>query len=480
MPNSTDSLPITRMLPGVHRVRRAKANRVFEYWYAWRGGPQILAAAASNPRSLAREVARKAPTAAAAYRTQARPEKRPVDHLTLYGLITRYLELMTVDRSLAPRTKVDRRKHLDVVRTELGELTLNALTAPKARSFLLGWRDRRAATPKTADELLGALSLVFNWAVNRGELALNPVANFPRIYEVNRAEIIWEPHHLQTILAHADPPVAAAIRLAAVTGLRKNDLIALPWSAVKDSAIIWQTGKSRGRKTVVIPITEDVRAVLDELERGACPTVLATSEGEPWTPPGNGLDSGVRRARVDADDAARARNGPGATAGLEGLRFHDLRGTAATNFIRAGLPLDDVATILGWELDRVKEIARRYVTGEAIGLGMIARLEEGWNRRATVKPAVKPTPRGGARRRSNAVRAVAGELGLEPRMTVPKTVVLPLHHSPAGPAFPQRSVRRRRSDRPNRFGMQHPLSRLFSVCAKKVEMGACGLSNPWL
>ncbi|WP_312570815.1 hypothetical protein [Brevundimonas sp.] len=86
----------------MHRVRRAKANRVFEYWYAWRGGPQILAAAASNPRSLAREVARKAPTAAAAYRTQARPEKRPVDHLTLYGLITRYLELMTVDRSLAP------------------------------------------------------------------------------------------------------------------------------------------------------------------------------------------------------------------------------------------------------------------------------------------------------------------------------------------------------------------------------------------
>ena len=31
---------------------------------------------------------------------------------------------------------------------------------------------------------------------------------------------------------------------------------------------------------------------------------------------------------------------------------------------------------------------------------------------------------------------MAGELGLEPRMTVPKPVVLPLHHSPAGPARP--------------------------------------------
>lgn len=54
---------------------------------------------------------------------------------------------------------------------------------------------------------------------------------------------------------------------------------------------------------------------------------------------------------------------------------HDLRGTAATHYILAGLPLDDVATILGWELRRVTEIARCYVTGEAIGMGMIARLQ---------------------------------------------------------------------------------------------------------
>ena|GEM_PF-3984998 len=32
------------------------------------------------------------------------------------------------------------------------------------------------------------------------------------------------------------------------------------------------------------------------------------------------------------------------------------------------------------------------------------------------------------------MKELAGELGLEPRMTVPKTAVLPLHHSPAGMA----------------------------------------------
>lgn len=92
-------------------------------------------------------------------------------------------------------------------------------------------------------------------------------------------------------------------------------------------------------------VSTHVKAVLDDLDRGECPTVLQTSDGLPWTPPGNGLDSGVRRARLEADEAAK-RSGR-SSAGLEGLRFHDLRGTAATNFIRAGLPLDDVATILG-------------------------------------------------------------------------------------------------------------------------------------
>lgn len=102
--------------------------------------------------------------------------------------------------------------------------------------------------------------------------------------------------------------------------------------------------------------------------------------------------SGVRRARMDADEAARTRNGPGATAGLEGLRFHDLRGGPASRRCRHHPGLG----VGSGEGDRA-----RHITGEAIGLGMIARLAQGRNRRATVKP----TPRGGGRRRSKPTRA---------------------------------------------------------------------------
>lgn len=367
---------ISAMLPGVHRVSKQLAGgRVAEYWYAWRGGPRILAASANNVPALAREVAKLTPAAITAYQQH---QVRAPDTVSFYGLVTRYLAALEADTKLSPRTKADRRKYLDVARTDLGTMEVRAFDSRRARGHLIQWRDGYAATPKTADERLGAVSAVLSWAADRGELAANPVKEFPRIYKVNRAELIWEPQHLATLLRGAAEEFDHAVRLAALTGLREHDLIRLPWSAVGDKAIVWQTGKSRGRKTVVIPITKPLAVLLAEIPRRDCVTVLSSSRKRPWTLAG--LAAALRRARIDAQKHAAKIAGipydpenPPETA-IDGLRFHDLRGTAATNFISAGLQLDEVALILGWKLERVREIAARYISGEAMGLAMVKRL----------------------------------------------------------------------------------------------------------
>ncbi|MDP3853653.1 tyrosine-type recombinase/integrase [Phenylobacterium sp.] len=360
------------MLPGVHRVRVSLAGgRRREYWYAWRGGPRILEATAQGDAALDREVARLTPRAAAAYEAERSPR---ADNFTFYGLITRYLVHLESDGKLGARTKSDRRKHLDVARADLGTMELQAFESRKARGFLITWRDGYKATPKTADDRLAAVGAVLQWAADRGELAGNPVKDFPRIYKVDRADIIWRTQDLAVLLAHAAPEFDHAVRLAGLTALRESDLIGLPWSAVGENAIIWQTGKSRRRKTVVIPITPPLRALLSAIPRRDAVTVLTSSRGLPWTI--SGLAAALRRARQDALKLAREKAGdPAAVSGIEGLRWHDLRGTAATNFILAGLTLDEVAMILGWKLDRVKEIAARYVSGEAMGMAMIRRLK---------------------------------------------------------------------------------------------------------
>lgn len=367
---------ISAMLPGVHRVSKTLADgRLATYWYAWRGGPRILAASANTPAALAREVAKATPAAITAYEQH---QTRAPDTVSFYGLVTRYLASLEADTKLSDRTKADRRKYLDVARTDLGTMELRAFESRKARGFLIKWRDGYAAIPKTADERLAAVSTVLSWAADRGEIAGNPVKDFPRIYKVNRAELIWETKHLAILLRGAAQEFDHAVRLAALTGLREHDLIRLPWSAIGEKAIVWQTGKSRGRKTVVIPITKPLQALLAEIPQRDCVTVLSSSRKRPWTIAG--LAAALRRARIEAQEHAAKiagiefdqANPP--TTGIEGLRFHDLRGTAATNFILAGLQLDEVALILGWKLERVKEIAARYVSGEAMGLAMVKRL----------------------------------------------------------------------------------------------------------
>lgn len=381
----TDSLTVNQMLPGVHKIRRRRGDRFFEYWYAWRGGPQVMAVCAPSPEARDAAVLKAAPAAIAQFQANASSD----DRTTLYGMFVRYLAYMKTLTDISERTKSDRRKHLSIAKEELGEMEVRALESKKARPYFIDWRDKRASTPKTADDLLGAVSTVFNWAVDRGELKLNPVAEFPRIYSVNRSLIIWTEPQLQLILAMADTEAAWAIKLAAYTGLRKNDLIRLAWTAVRENAIVMQTGKSKGKKTVVIPITAQIRAVLDEIPRRGV-TILTSSDGLPWKAPGHGLDSAVRRARLAAIEHVRKVEGPAAPDPFEGLRFHDLRGTAAHFFLKTGLDEEEVADLFGWELDQVHEIQKRYVSTDAIAEGMLAKLEfKNRSKTKAVKRAVK-------------------------------------------------------------------------------------------
>jgi integrase len=374
------SLDVTKMLPGVHRVRKTRADgTLVEFWYAWRGGPQILKVEARSDAALAQEVNRRAPGAVAAFEAERRPggNSKFID-----GLITRYLIAMA-ETDLSPRTKADRRKYLDTVRIDLGELELKALDSKRARSVLLKWRDRYASTPKTADERLGALSVVLQWAVDRGDLASNPAKDFPRLYKSNRAEIIWQPEDLELLKPHCATELWNAVQLAAHTGLRMGDLTHLPWGAIGQHAIVWQTAKSRGRRTVVIPITDELRAVLDAIPRSKkALTVLVSARDRPWTLAG--LGSAMQRAYVDARELFRKQaNDPKAAGPLDHLHFHDLRGTAVTNFVRAGLELGDIAQIVGWSRDKIQQIAARYVTAEVIGLAIVERMR----RNKTERPA---------------------------------------------------------------------------------------------
>ncbi|MES2255134.1 MAG: site-specific integrase [Pseudomonadota bacterium] len=196
-----------------------------------------------------------------------------------------------------------------------------------------------------------------------GRLASNQCEGIPHLHKSNRADIIWTPDDMQILLAHASPEMAQATRLAALSGLRKGDLLKLAWNHVhlEKRYIELKTGKSRGRRTVLIPVTPELRALLEAIPKRST-TVLTSSKKRPWTE--DGFGSSWWKTMQDAG------------MGESDLRFHDLRGTAATNFHRARFENREIAETLGWSEERVERLIDRYVKRDEIIKDRIRRLEK--------------------------------------------------------------------------------------------------------
>jgi integrase len=131
-------------------------------------------------------------------------------------------------------------------------------------------------------------------------------------------------------------------------------------------AIVFATGKSRGRREAIIPLYGALRDVLNRIPKRS-PIVLTNTQARPWTADGfkSSFSTAKQRAKIDKD-----------------VHFHDLRGTAATKFYIAGLSTRVIAEILAWseDQDQVERIIRRYVDRAAATKAIIRQLNEAKSR----------------------------------------------------------------------------------------------------
>jgi integrase len=326
------------------------------YWYAWRGGPRLR----GEPGS---------PEFIASY-NEAIEERRTPDQSRFRALVTLYRASADYS-SLAPSTRKNWSIWLDRIGEYFGGLRIAQFDRPeKIRPVIRRWRNKWADKPRTADYALQVLSRVLAHAVDPlGKIAANPCEGIKRLYSSDRSEIIWTEADIADFKAARTPKgkaacsaeLAHAVDLASHTGLRLSDLIRLSWSHIGDDAIVLRTGKSRQRREAIVPLYDDVRAVLERVPKVAI-TVLTTTRRKPWT--ASGLSTAVQRVKAAAKWDERD------------LHFHDLRGTAATKFYVAGLSVRVIAEIMGWEEETVEKIIRRYVGRRAATRAAIAQLNE--------------------------------------------------------------------------------------------------------
>lgn len=362
------------MPAGLHIVTKRKPGKpIRHYVYAWRGGPQILMKEGGAKPAITKEL-----TDAAA------EERRKGHHLgdeTIASLIAQYKAPTCPEWArLAQSTKTDYTTWLDRIRDEFGKTPLRVFHDRRIRADVLEWRDRWINQPRSADAAITAFSALLSWAYGRGKLPMNILTDVTRLYEHDRSDIIWQATDFERFMPEASVEVREAVGLAAGTGLRRGDLVRVPWSAVGDHAIVWQTGKSKGRTMIVVPLLPETRAVLKRIkarhaaEMAALPekkrkplpeTILSNSSWRSWTPKGFG-------SRFND-----AKNDSGIT-----VHLHDLRGTFATRCMIAGLTDQEIADILGWSTKDVAKIRIKYVSQSRVVVAIGERIAAVSNGRA--------------------------------------------------------------------------------------------------
>ena len=164
--------------------------------------------------------------------------------------------------------------------------------------------------------------------------------------------------------------VWAVVMFGLWTGQRESDVLAMSWGSIDPSGRI-RVKQFKTDARVLIPMGEPLAALVASLPKAAT-TILTNSRGQPWTP--DGFRTSFHKAR--------------AKAGIKGVTFHDLRGTAVTamdswsvtapqlppiahDFIRlalAGCSTPEIAAVTGHAIKDVDAILETHYLGGRFAL----------------------------------------------------------------------------------------------------------------
>lgn len=212
-----------------------------------------------------------------------------------------------------------------------------------------GWTGERVAggaSGATVNRNLNLISGLFRWAIRCGYVTDNPVRRVERFSERGRArETYLTAAESRALVASARPGICDVVLTALHTGMRRGELLALRWAHVdldRRQLVVSAATEKAGRGRVV-PMTDALHGRLVELRTehpraisGTDPVFVFVNGGEVTS---KALRCGFERAvRVCEGIPLEKR---------EKVTFHCLRHTAASLMVAEGVPLFDVAKILG-------------------------------------------------------------------------------------------------------------------------------------
>lgn len=196
-------------------------------------------------------------------------------------------------------------------------------------------------TRSTTNRYLALLGKMMNLAIDWGLLTLNPVSRVKFFSEkANFRETILSMQEEEALLKKCPKRLLPIVQVALNTGMRRGEILGLRWNQVDLAARTIKLNQTKSGKPRIIPINAFLLDILTGQERktGYSEFVFLN-----------------RATRKPFKDVKRAFNTAATNAGIEGLRFHDLRHTFASRLVAAGVDLITVKDLLGHHSVKVTE-----------------------------------------------------------------------------------------------------------------------------
>jgi integrase len=234
---------------------------------------------------------------------------------------------------------LDRLKHVLPFFADMPVVTINTSAIRKYRQER---NQERKLTAATVNRDLSVLRRVLYWGVEEGYFAANPLGRLRMERERRTKRPVLSLREEQLLLAAAPPHLQRIILCALHTGMRRGEILSERWEDIDlDNRILHVThSKTPEGEAREIPLTTRLYELL---------RAIGQQRGPVFTYEGNAIKI------IKTTWASSLRR-----SGIRHFRFHDLRHTANTRMMLAGVLQEVRREIIGHSSQRSRDVNDRY------------------------------------------------------------------------------------------------------------------------
>jgi integrase len=311
------------------KVRKIKGREGYHLDYRLKDGSRIIKKAfKDNRRGAERELA------LIVSEIETRPGLKQLKKVTFGKFCDEYMENYSKVNHRSWRTQeytLEHAKNFFKADTWLQNITTRQVELFKAQRM-------KEVKPATVNRNLAVLKHLFNTAVDWGFLYENPARGVKPLRVKNRGLRYLDTEEVSRLINASPTHLKPLIILAVHTGMRRGEIFDLKWEHIDLKNRLIEILDTKNGDQRVVPINKTLLQAFLRLPRSVhTPYVFPGLNGKRLTD----IKTSFLRSRTKA--------------GLEGLRFHDLRHTFASHLVMAGVDLTTVKELLGHKSIKMTE-----------------------------------------------------------------------------------------------------------------------------